>query len=44
MFVLSFPDDKVRTGDAECFMPSVEIKYITLMIDGQNFFDQPVIK
>ena len=44
MFVLSFPDDKVSTGDTEYFMSSVEIKYITLMVDGQNFFDQPVIK
>ena len=44
MFVLSFPDAKVRTRDTEYFMPSVEIKYNTLMIDGQNLFDQPVIK
>ena len=42
LFVLSFEnsaDRKVCTG---YYLPKVEIKDYNVMIDGQNFFDQPV--
>ena len=35
-------DSTVRTGYTRCFPPSVEIIDGNVMIDGQNFFDQPV--
>ena len=38
LFVLSFPDNTVRTGYTEYFIPSVEIKDDNVMIDGQNIF------
>ena len=41
-FVLSFEnegDRKVHTG---YYLPKVEIKHYNIMIDGINFFDQPV--
>ena len=41
-FVLSFSDSTVRTGYTRCFPPNVEIIDCNVMIDGQNFFDQPV--
>ena len=31
-----------RTAHTGCFLLKVEIKYYNVMIDGQNFFDQPV--
>ena len=39
---LSFPDNTVRTGHTEYFITSTEIKDYNVMIDGQEFFDQPV--
>ena len=41
-FVLSFEnegDRKVHTG---YYLPKLEIKYYNVIIDGKNFFDQPV--
>ena len=38
-FAVSFSDNTART---ECFPPNVEIIGYNVMIDGQNFFDQPV--
>ena len=42
LIVLSFSDSTVKTGHTRCFPPNVEIIDCNVMIDGQNFFDQPV--
>ena len=42
LFILSFPDNAVRTGHIEYFIPSVEIKYYNVVIDGQKVFHPPV--
>ena len=42
LFVLSFENNTHRTKHTGYFLPKVEIKDYNVMIDGQNFFDQPV--
>ena len=42
LFILSFENNGHRTGYWQCFLPTVEIKGYNIMIDGRNFFDQPV--
>ena len=42
LFVLSFENDKDRKVHTGYYLPKVEIKYYNVMIDGENFFDQPV--
>ena len=42
LFVSSFEDETQRTRCKRCYLPSREIKNYNVMIDGQNFFDQPV--
>ena len=37
-----FEDNAHRTSYKRYFFPTIEIKYYDVMIDGQNFFDQPV--
>ena len=41
-FILSFEDNVNRTSYKQYFVPTVEIKDYNAMIDGKNFFDQPV--
>ena len=41
-FVLSFENTTDRTLNTKYYLPNVEIKDYNVMIDGQNFFDQPV--
>ena len=41
-FVLAFENDAQRTCNKGYFLPNVEIKDYSVMIDGKNFFDQPV--
>ena len=41
LFVLAFENDDDRTSDDEYYFPIVEIKDYNLMINGENFFDQP---
>ena len=41
LFVLAFENDEQRTNN-RYYLPNVEIKYENVMIDGKNFFDQPV--
>ena len=41
-FVLAFEDDAQRTSNKRFYIPNVEIKDNNVMIDGRNFFDQPV--
>ena len=42
LFVLSFGNNTDRTVHTRYYLPKVEIKYYSVMIHGQNFFDQPV--
>ena len=42
LFVLAFENDDVRTGRDEYYLPTVEIKDFNIVIDGENFFDQPI--
>ena len=42
LFVLSFKNEDGRTSHSIYYLPKVEIKDYNVMIDGRNFFDQPV--
>ena len=42
LFVLVFEDDAQRTSNKRYYTPNVEIKDYNVMIDGKNFFDQPI--
>ena len=42
LFVLAFENDAQRTSNKRYYLPNVEIKDYNVMIDGKNFFDQPV--
>ena len=42
LFVLAFEDDTQRTSNKRYYIPNVEIKYYKVIIDGKNFFDQPI--
>ena len=42
IFALSFENHAFRTVNTKYFLPTIEIKDYNLMIDGWNFFDQPV--
>ena len=37
-----FENDAQRTSNREYCIPNVDIKDYNVMIDGKNFFDQPV--
>ena len=41
-FVLSFEDENDRTSHSTYYFPKVEIKDYNFMIDGRNFFHQPI--
>ena len=41
LFVLAF-DDAQRTVHSGYYLPNVEIKNYNVMINGENFFDQPI--
>ena len=41
-FVLAFEDDAQRTSHSEYYLIKVEIKDYNIVINGQNFFDQPI--
>ena len=41
-FVLAFENDDQRTSAKRYYLPNVEIKYCNIMINGENFFDQPI--
>ena len=41
-FVLAFENDDNRTVDDGYYLPTVEIKDYNIMINGENFFDQPI--
>ena len=42
LFVLAFENDNDRTSSDEYYLPIVEIKDYNIMINGENFFDQPI--
>ena len=42
LFVLAFENDTQRTIAKGYYLPNVEIKGHKVMINGENFFDQPV--
>ena len=42
LFVLSFENEDDRTSHLNYYLPKVTIKYYNVMIDGKNFFDQPI--
>ena len=42
LFVLAFENDVQRTSNKRYYIPNVEIKDYNVMIDGKNFFDQPI--
>ena len=42
LFVLAFENDDNRTSNKQYYLPTVEIKDYNIMINGENFFDQPI--
>ena len=42
LFVSSFENENDRTSHSNYYLPKVEIKDYNVMIDGKNFFDQPI--
>ena len=42
LFVLAFENDDDRTIDDKYYLPTIEIKNSNIMINGENFFDQPI--
>ena len=42
LFVLAFENVDVRISDDEYYLPTVEIKGYNIVINGENFFDQPI--
>ena len=42
LFVLAFENNDDRTSDEQYYLPTVEIKDYNIMINGENFFDQPI--
>ena len=42
LFVLAFENDDHRTSNERYYLPTVEIKDYNIMINGENFFDQPI--
>ena len=42
LFVLAFENDAQRTSNKRYSIPNVAIKNYNVMIDGKNFFEQPI--
>ena len=42
LFVLVYENDTQRTSAKGYYLPNVEIKDYNIMINGENFFDQPI--
>ena len=42
LFVLVFENDNHRRSDERYYLPTVEIKDYNIVINGENFFDQPI--
>ena len=41
-FILAFENDTQRTPHSDYYLPKVEIKDYNIVINGENFFDQPI--
>ena len=41
---MAFENDNDRTSDDEYYLPTVEIKNYNILINGENFFVQPIKK
>ena len=42
LFVLAFENDAQKTSNRGYYIPNVETKDYNVMINGKNFFDQPI--
>ena len=42
LFVLAFQNDDDRTSNNRYYLPTIGIKDYNIMINGENFFDQPI--
>ena len=42
LFALAFENDAQRTSHSNYFLPNAEVKEYNIMINGENFFDQPI--
>ena len=42
IFILAYEGDTQRTISKGYYLPNVELKYYNIMINGENFFDQPI--
>ena len=42
LFALAFENDARRKVHSGYYLPNVEIKNYNVMINGENFFDQPI--
>ena len=42
LFLLAIENDDHRTSNDRYYLPTVEIKDYNIMINGENFFDQPI--
>ena len=42
LFVLAFENNNHRTSDERYYHPTAEIKDYNIVINGENFFDQPI--
>ena len=42
LFVLSFESENNRTSFSEYYVPSVQIKDFSVLIDGKSLFDMPI--
>ena len=42
LFVLAFENDTQRTSAKGYYLPTVKLKDYNIMINGENFFDQPI--
>ena len=42
LIVLAFENDTQRTSAKDYYLPNVEIKDYNIMINGENFFDEPI--
>ena len=42
LFVLAFENDDDRASDEQYYLPTIEIKDYNIMINGENFLDQPI--
>ena len=43
LFVLLFKNKDDRKLHTKYYLPTAEVKDFNILIDGQNFFDQPII-